>query len=154
MIASANKYRLGGYPVNMTTADAVQWNLGDTYPGMLDRVTLDIDGRTVTLDRATDEELEPAAAAAITDAYVVTESGERVDEEYGFTTAGFLYSRKDGEAVHLTRGELKAIMAAVATAMDAVRGRVPKSAEISVETLIAKIEDAADIAFTKTKSWI
>jgi hypothetical protein len=154
MIASANKYRLGGYPVNMSTEDAVQWNLGDCYPEMLDHVTVEIDGRTVTLDRATDEELEPTASAAILDARVVTESGEPVDEGYGFTVGGLLYSRKDGEPVHLTCDELKAIMAAVMTAMEAVRGRVPKSAAISVETLIAKIEDAADLDFHKTKSWI
>jgi hypothetical protein len=154
MIASANKYRLGGYPVNMSTEDAVQWNMREPTPEMFDHVTVEIDGRAVTLERATDEELEPVAAAAILDAYVVAENGERVDEEYGFTVGGLLYSRKDGEPVHLTSGELKAIMAAVMTAMDAVRGRVPKSAAVSVEKLIAKIEDAADLDFHKTKSWI
>jgi plasmid stabilization system protein ParE len=80
---------------------------------------------------------------------VVDDAGAEVGESYG----GIYYVRKGGDPIHLTAEELQTLLAAVMTGMNAVGGKTPKSVAESLDTLISKLEDAADMGIEKWPEW-
>ena len=78
---------------------------------------------------------------------------DEADAEVGETVGGTYYLRKSGDPIHLTAEELTVLLAAVATAVDAVRGRTPEPAVVPLDTLIAKLEDASGVAFAEWQEW-
>lgn len=80
---------------------------------------------------------------------VVDEAEAEVGESYG----GTYYIRKGGDPIHLTVEELQTLLAAVTTGISAVGGKTPKSAVVSLDTLISKLEDASGMGVEEWPEW-
>ena len=108
-------------------------------------------GAIGTMGELTDA--EKAAVSAADDAG--REAAQKIvdDAEVGETYGGTYYVRNAGDPVHLTAEDLKTLLAAVMTGMNAVGGKPPKSVCESLDTLVAKLEDASGLGIGKWPEW-